>query len=202
MIIGICGEMGAGKSSLADMLCRYDHCVCLSFAGRFKRAMCELFGWEIDRMGEYEYKDSMDAVTGKKRRALMQEFATGYIRKMVDPMLHTKLVAIDTLGTIQNKLRCVVYDDVRHHDEVDFIHSVNGVLIRVVRPDNPYAQSTHESEGNILDVDFDVYNTGTIRDMRTTLLRNNLIPQCNNDSLWMCTTLLKEYINGWKHEIS
>lgn len=203
MIIGICGEIGAGKTTLANMIVQRNNYVKLSFAGRFKKAMCELFGWDMSKMSQYEYKDGTDFVTGKIRRELMQKFATDYIREQIDPLFHTKMVSLDTEeALVSNNL--VVYDDVRHEDEDEFIHKIGGKIIRVLRSANQYTQSSHKSEGVSLHVDMIILNDSYKEHMYNQLKLGICMP-CTDKEVNECIKdtyfLLSKYIDSWKEEL-
>jgi len=200
MIIGICGEMGAGKTTLANFLCSHHNFEVLSFARRFKMAMCVLFNWDESRMHDMAYKQGIDPVTGKVRRVLMQEFATGYIREQIDPIFHTKMVALDTMNLLSRDKYDVVYDDVRHPDEVEFIRAVGGTLIRVIRPNNPHEQSNHKSEKYKLQENSVVTNSGNKTNMLVDIqhvFRDIMFTgtmKCRNEK---SLQLLSEYITKW-----
>ena len=46
MIIGICGLIGSGKGSVADILVQEHNYIKLSFADKLKDGVASVFGWD------------------------------------------------------------------------------------------------------------------------------------------------------------
>jgi len=60
-----------------------------------------------------------------------------------------------------------VIPDTRFPNEVEAIKSRNGIIVRVVRPDNPYPQSYHESETALDNVQFiTIINDGSLDQLK------------------------------------
>jgi len=60
-----------------------------------------------------------------------------------------------------------VIPDTRFPNEVEAIKSRNGIIVRVVRPDNPYPQSYHESETALDDQQFiTIINDGSLDQLK------------------------------------
>ena len=158
-IIGISGEMGAGKSTLASMITdniKGSSCV-MSFAQPVK----DIASIAVGNWPKGAYLKKYDITIAK----LYQIIGTDMFRDMVHPdvwvdYLVRKLVLMKTLDY---SYKTIVIDDVRFQNEVDWIKANNGWVIEIKRdttPETSGRDTSHKSEHGItsLDPHFTVVN--------------------------------------------
>jgi len=204
MIIALTGEMGAGKTTLAQQFVEAHHYNRMSFARRFKVSLAALFGWEVFKMDDSEYKNGIDPITGSKRRDIMRQFATEFVRDMIDPEFHTKVTAKDIFDSFSMDKNPVIIDDLRHWDEKRFIRDVNGITIRVTRRNNPYEQDkSHRSEQYYVMADYEVENVeGNPKAMYDSVMALGIVPVYSTKMDFLCEVkldqdLVRQYIKSW-----
>lgn len=110
----------------------------------------------------------MYTVTYSPRQAY-QWFGTELMRENVSPTIW-----IDLAGRFADKNERVVIPDVRFNNEADFIHSRNGILVRI-RRDGVQSVNTHISESglDLSKVDIDLTNNGTLDDLKRSVCTLN-----------------------------
>ena len=187
-IVGFCGKMGSGKSTIADIFVKHDY-IKLSFADPLKKMICELFSIDKEflqknKMIEKEYIlhdidlkfmsdqtniplefiiEEMSKInnTFTSIRHALQYIGTDIIRKH-NPDWHVNKVYDMILPNHK-----YIIDDCRFKNEVEMIKKLNGTIWYIVRPklDN---LSNHESENSIKWQEInDVYiNNGSIETLK------------------------------------
>jgi hypothetical protein len=194
MLIGIVGFIGSGKGTVADILVNKHNFTKLSFADTVKDATAAIFGWprhllEGDTDESRAFREATDDWWSEKMgynfspRMALQMMGTEAGREVFHPDIW-----IHSLERKMDMYPNVVIADVRFPNEIAFIQSKGGFVIRVKRgPDpewydlahaannisfahNPEAQEEmektgiHYSEwawiGSIMD--HELHNTGTI----------------------------------------
>ena len=99
---------------------------------------------------------------GKTPRVAMQTLGTEWGRNLISPDVWVNLWAIAAEAVLDEYMG-VIADDVRFQNECDIIHSMNGLVIKINRPD--HGPSSHESESNHLKYDYEIMNSGRIPDL-------------------------------------
>lgn len=144
MIIGICGFIGSGKDTIADYLVNFHEFRRESFANSLKDAVSHVFGW--DRMmlegrtkQSREWREQRDEWWSQRLgteitpRLMLQLWGTEVCRKA----FHDDI----WIASLENKLRNskdnVVISDCRFPNEIKSIKAAGGIVIRVVRGDEP-----------------------------------------------------------------
>lgn len=144
-IIGVCGLIGSGKGTVADMLVAEHGFVKLSFADRLKDSVAVLFDWpremlEGDTHESREWREQPDAFwtaeTGRQitPRLVLQEFGTECMRTGFYDGIWVSLVK----KRIQENPRTnFVLPDTRFPNEIKMLQDIGGDVWWVRRGDLP-----------------------------------------------------------------
>jgi len=197
MIIGIVGNIGEGKDTIAEYLESQHNFKRESFAGTLKDAVAAVFGWDRELLEgktteSREWREQVDSWWADKLnmpnltpRLVLQLWGTEVCRRN----FHDDI----WISSLENKLRNidsdVVISDCRFPNEFNTIKNLGGIIVRVKRSSDPewhsYAKGAlagniedilmlkefgiHESEWAWygLEVDHIIDNTGTLDDLYT-----------------------------------
>ena len=180
MIIGVVGFIGSGKGTVGDILEREHGYKKFAFADALKDAVAGIFLWprgllEGDTNASRAFRERVDVWWSHKLgyevtpRLILQKFGTEACRHGI----------ADNIWIAALEKRIHGYDDVvitdcRFPNEIDFIRSAGGVLIRVKRGDDPSPEelsNMHISETawNNYDPDFVIHNEGTKDDLKENI---------------------------------
>ncbi len=188
MIIGICGLIGSGKGTVADVLVEEHKFEKISFADKLKDAVGVLFDWPRDML-EGETSDSRywreqedkfwTEETGRSitPRLVLQEFGTDCMR---NGFYDGVWVSFVKKKIIDNPDKNFVIPDVRFENEVEVIKSMGGKVWCVKRGPDPVwfrqyqdlgiePTDIHPSEWRWAKASFEhnIYNEGTIADLKS-----------------------------------
>ena len=187
MIIGICGLIGCGKGTVADILVEEHNFKKLSFADKLKDGVATVFGWdrsmlEGDTRQSREWREQRDEFWSKETkrnitpRIVLQEFGTDCMRHGFDDSIWVSIVKQEL---IKNPTKDFVIPDVRFPNEALMIQKLNGCVWRAIRGPDPVwfrmyqdigvePKDVHESEWRWANVNFDaqVSNNGTLDDLK------------------------------------
>ena len=145
MIIGICGLIGSGKGTVADILVENHNFEKLSFADKLKDGVASVFGWDRDMLED-------DTDRSRIWREKQDEFWTNETEMSVTPRLVLQLFGTDCMrngffdgiwvSLVKQKIledpdKNWVIPDVRFPNEVKMIQSVQGEVWQVRRGDLP-----------------------------------------------------------------
>lgn len=185
MLIGFLGKKGVGKDTCADYL--VDKCgyVKKSFADPLKAAAKELFLFSDDQLyGSIKSKETPDPRWfGCTPRTVLQYVGTNLLRDQLETIIpdleknifthHFKLWYEEQKQ--KNPDIKIVIADVRFQNEVDVIHSLGGIIIKIVRnvDNTDDLHSTHASETELEAVqnfDYIIPNSSTIDDLQNSLI--------------------------------
>jgi len=187
MLFGLLGLKRSGKSTVANYLVNNHGFVEKSFADPLKKACKELFLLEDEQLyGTQEDKETPDnRWFGCTPRQMMQFVGTDLLRKQLNvimPGIHQNLFTYHfQLWIKHNPNLNVVISDVRFQNEVDFIHSLGGKIIKLQRDENINYDDLHESEKNqelIKNYDSFIVNNDTMKE-----LFDNISFIVNNDTM-------------------
>jgi rhodanese-related sulfurtransferase len=145
MIIGIAGFQGSGKDTIADYLQNIYGFKRDSFAATLKDAVAAVFGWDRELLEgrtteSRAWREQVDPWWAKRLdmpnltpRLVLQKWGTEVARKSWHD---------DTwIASLENKLNRahndIVITDVRFPNEIEAVRNAGGVVIRVVRGDEP-----------------------------------------------------------------
>ena len=191
MIIGICGLIGSGKGTVADILVEEHNFKKISFADALKDGVAAMFSWDrADLEG--------DTHNSREFRELPDLFWTAETGKTITPRLVLQLVGTECMRNgffdgiwvsivkqklLQDLTANWVIPDTRFPNEIDMIHSIGGKIWQVKRGDNPdwfdalrennvIPIDEHPSEYEWVRSEFDqvIENEGTLDDLRNQIL--------------------------------
>jgi len=143
MIIGICGLIGSGKGTVADILVEQGFKK-ISFADKLKDGVATVFGWdramlEGDTDDSREWREKEDIFwtkeTGRKitPRIVLQEFGTDCMRNGFDKGIWVSLLKKEMLQNPGN----YIVPDVRFRNEQNMIRDIGGQIWWTQRGDLP-----------------------------------------------------------------
>ena len=188
MIIGLCGLIGSGKGTVADILVDEHKFEKISFADKLKDAVSVLFDWDREMLeGETSesrfWREQEDTFwtkeTGRKitPRLVLQEFGTDCMR---NGFYDGVWVSFVRKRIIENPNINFVIPDVRFTNEAEIIKGLDGKVWCVKRGPDPLwfrqyvdldiePTDVHSSEWRWAKVAFDhnIYNEGTIEDLKS-----------------------------------
>ena len=195
MIIGICGLIGSGKGTVADILVEEHKFEKISFADKLKDGVATVFNWnrsmlEGDTKESREWREKVDEYWTKETgrtitpRLVLQEFGTDCMRNGFYDGIWVSLIKQQLLA---NPTKNYVIPDVRFDNEADMIKSIGGSVWRVRRGGDPVwfrmyqdigvePQDVHPSEWRWANVEFDqiIENNHTIDDLKN-LVQGRLV---------------------------
>jgi len=145
MIIGICGLIGSGKGTVADILVENHNFEKLSFADKLKDGVASVFDWDRDmlegdtdrsRIWREKEDEFWSSETGMSvtPRLILQLFGTDCMRNGFYDGIWVSLVKKQIL---ENPDTNWVIPDVRFPNEVKMIQSVQGEVWQVRRGNLP-----------------------------------------------------------------
>ena len=161
MIIGICGLIGSGKGSVADILIENHNFERLSFADKLKDGVASVFGWDRDMLegdtdrsriwrektDEYWTKETGMNVTP---RLVLQLFGTDCMRNGFFDGIWVSLVKQKLLDNPDTDW---VLPDVRFPNEMNMVKDVGGEVWQVRRGTMPdWFYQRRDNGGEIKDV--------------------------------------------------
>lgn len=176
VLIGLMGQKGSGKTTGAQYLINKYHFVEESFANPLKKACQELFLLNSNQVfGTQEEKETPDPRWfGCSPRKILQYVGTDLLRDNLEKIMpgigkniftHRFRLWYEEELTKNPKL-CVVISDVRFQNEVDFIKSLGGAVIKIIRKTDQ-GIDLHPSEmemNTITNFDFLIDNNGSLDD--------------------------------------
>jgi len=174
VVIGVCGAIGAGKDTVANILVDKFGFKRVAFADKLKEACRIIYGFSDEQLyGTQAQKEAIDPYWGVSPRSLMQRTGTQALRNVIDNDVWVKAL-MQTL--LQSGGGRFVISDCRFENEVKMVHSLGGELWNVERVKltrrerfinrvKDFFGITHESERlwhNLDLADRVIDNTGTM----------------------------------------
>lgn len=201
MIIGICGLIGSGKGTVADILVEHHGFQKLSFADKLKDGVAAVYGWDRSMLeGDTDtsrvWREQVDTYWTKETgreitpRLVLQEFGTDCMRNGFDDSIWVSLVKKQM---IDNPHLNYVIPDVRFPNEMNMIKELsegevwqvrrgelpewwgNAVLDNNTNSDLMKSYSVHASEWKWIDTNdkFEaiIYNDATLEELHSQVER-------------------------------
>ena len=187
MIIGMCGLIGTGKDTVADILVNNYNFIKVSVADKLKDGVATVFSWD---------REMLEGTTDESRtwREQKDEFWSRETNEHITPRLVLQMFGTDCMRNgfyngiwvsivkqqiINNPNKNFVIPDVRFPNEAKMIKEVNGEVWRICRgpdpqwfisyvKDNIVPTDVHESEWQWAKLDFDcvIHNNDTVKDLK------------------------------------
>ena len=145
MIIGVTGLIGSGKDTVANYLTTFHGFRKVSFAASLKDAVASVFGWDRELLEgstseSRQWREEVDTWWAERLRMpnltprwILQQWGTEVCRNH----FHNDI----WVASVENKLRQtkdnIVITDCRFINEVNAIHRVGGITVRVARGETP-----------------------------------------------------------------
>ena len=153
-LIGLTGDAGAGKDTAAFGLIRQGYRK-IAFADAIKEAVNMMTGWNMSQWSDREWKETPDERLGVSPRHMAQTLGTEWGRNMIHPDIWVNASMVKVEG------RDAVFTDVRFDNEARIIRDAGGFIIKIFRPDNPFAiGKDHASEAGVDPryIDYEIIN--------------------------------------------
>ncbi len=150
-LIGISGNKGVGKDTVANHLVNIFGFQRYSFADPIKRCLTDMFDVPRSLFDDPSLKETPSPLLmGRSPRYLMQTLGTEWGRDMVISDLWVRLM-LRHVETAQSRgTRYFVVPDVRFDGEAQAIKDAGGIIWEVTRPDPTYGTGdSHRSEAGI-----------------------------------------------------
>jgi hypothetical protein len=154
-MIGLIGQKGSGKDTVADFLVEYHGYQKLAYAAPLKRVCRELFLLDEDQLHDPQRKEEVDDFWGMTPRQMMQRVGTDLVRTHLGQDFWLKHMDL-TLSSLPSMDR-VVISDIRFPNEATLVRRRGGRLIRIVRTDqlHHHDSDTHASEKDQMEIEVD-----------------------------------------------
>jgi hypothetical protein len=173
--IGLLGNAGSGKDTLADYLVNDKEYIKYNFADPIKEISKIIFNLSDEQL--YCSKDIIDERWGLSPRIIFQRIGTEFGQyKIYDlfPELKDKIayrglwLKLFEVFLEANKDKNIVIADVRFKHEVDFLKKHNFNIIKINRENNKNDSHISEKEINLIkNVDYEINNNSTKEDLFT-----------------------------------
>ncbi len=167
-IVGLCGQAGAGKDTVADFLVLDHSFVKIALADPIKRAAQDWFGFSYEQLwGPSELRNAPDPrFTLPGGDFLTPRKALQFMGTEIGRVLYPDVWVEYTLRACSKLFRTssvtgVVISDVRFKNEIDAIHRAGGKVVRVVRKNRPSLSgeaTAHQSETEQLAVPDELFD--------------------------------------------
>ena len=145
IIIGICGLIGSGKDTVADILVNTHEFRRISFAGSLKDAVAAIFSWDRSLLegrtkASREWREQVDQWWANKLdmpnftpRWVLQNFGTELFRHHFHDNIWIHSVERKLMSAPVN----IVISDVRFPNEIKSIKDAGGIVFRTHRGPDP-----------------------------------------------------------------
>jgi hypothetical protein len=195
-IIGLCGLIGSGKGTVADILVKNYNFTKISFADKLKDAVAVMFGWdrqmlEGDTVESRVWREEVDFFWTREMgeeitpRLVLQKFGTECMREGFYDEIWVSFVKKELL---LRRNQNFVIPDVRFVNEIKMINGMGGKVWRVKRGVDPgwfrryitkniIPNNIHPSEWNwaTSKMDYVLPNNGDVEHLKLHLESNLLV---------------------------
>lgn len=175
-VIGVIGKAGSGKDTTADYIVDKYGGHKLAFAGPLKEAARHMFLFNDEQLYG-DKKNNVDEYWRVTPRRVLQYIGTDVVREQFQHLLPDvgNNFWLDNMKRRMQLLNvkddeCIVTSDTRFENEIEFIRKeMNGIIIRIDRPQNEHTiqtgEKTHASEVVSDNYDYLINNDGSLEDL-------------------------------------
>lgn len=163
-LIGICGAKYSGKTTASNFFLNKEF-ERVSFASPLKEMLIAMGLTNKQVYGDRK-EIPIDLLNGKTPRHAMQTLGTEWGRSLIGEDLWINVWKNKAEYLLKHNVpSSVIVDDIRFQNEIDLIHSMGGIVIRIHRPLVENSEDAHASEQslNSLTADFEVSNDRDIK---------------------------------------
>jgi hypothetical protein len=178
MIIGVCGDIGSGKDTLASVLIEEKGYTKLSFASSLKDAVSAIFGWDREMLEgltkeSREWRETVDKWWSKRLdipcltpRWVLQNWGTELFRNN----FHQDI----WLASVENKInkmdnKNIVITDCRFPNEIETIRKLGGKVICIKRDSCKGGHHASDIAWKNAVFDIVIENNGTLEELRDNI---------------------------------
>lgn len=155
LIVGLLGRAGAGKDSATEYLVDTVDAEVISFATPLKK-IASVMGFSKSQLTDRTLKETPDKFWGISPRQFLQMCGTEMFRKVWREDVWVEM-ARKTICDLRPYGRVIFITDVRFPNEAKMIQDEGGIIVKVVRPNNPFAiNAQHASESQVDSIPYDV----------------------------------------------
>lgn len=166
---GIMGAAGAGKdTTAAGIIAEAPDFIALAFADPMKLGASVTFGIPIEHFYDREVKEVDDPFWGISPRVICQKYGQ-MMRELFSEDFWIR--RMDGMIKMHN-LQKIVVTDVRYENEVDYVKSLGGKILGVVRDDleEVASHSSEELAARVLQVADHIFtNNGSIEELHASV---------------------------------
>lgn len=169
MIIGTLGKKSHGKDTISDHLVKNYGYTKRAFADPIKEVSKILFNFTDDQLYGNK-KETVDENWNVSPRTVMQYIGTDVFRKDINkimPGINDDFWVKSLANKIKDTNDNIVISDVRFQNEVDCIHKLGGIVIKVERSgkDNIDQHISETCIDQIEDYDYLINNSGSLEEL-------------------------------------
>jgi len=167
IIYGLCGAAHSGKDTVASFISEFkEDTEIISFAGPIKDACKILYNLSDEQLNDPVIKEQIDERWNKSPRQIFQWFGTDIMRKNAGENFFLKNMEQRLMAS---KAKCIVISDVRFENELEFVHKLDGIFIKITRPNKETTKhNKHISEQDLAGIfmEYNIINDGTLEELK------------------------------------
>lgn len=150
-LVGVCGAIGSGKDTVAEIMASRWGTVRRSFADPVRQAACTLFPLHLhDCIDRVRKERPLPELGDRSPRKVLQVFGTEICRDFDADIWVRSMEARVRTGALRAPSESTVIPDVRFENEADFIRENGGRMVFIFRPGcDSVIKKDHASENGI-----------------------------------------------------